>query len=134
MPPTAEDQKKADEQKRLAERQEQDRRDQTSAASGAQAVADAVKRVADAAVAETQRSRTAALAGDFSVSGSPGGRFTIRGNGFTGGGTVSLNGAQLVTDEWGDELVRGKLPADAKSGEVVVKIDESTEKRAYLKL
>jgi hypothetical protein len=133
MPPTAEDQKK-DDLKAASERQERDRAAQQSAVGGAQAVADAVKRVADEAVAAAQRAGTAGPVGNFVISGSPGGRFTIRGDGFTGSGTVSLNGVQLVTDEWGGQLIRGKLPADAKSGEVVVKIDESTEKRGYLKV
>jgi hypothetical protein len=133
MPPTAEDQKK-DDLKRAADQQDRDRIAQQSAVGGAQAVADAVKRVADEAVFAAQRAGTIRPAGDFAVTGSPGGRFTIRGNGFTGSGTVSLNGVQLQTDEWGGQLIRGKLPSDAKSGEVVVKIDETNQKRGYLKV
>lgn len=153
--PTAEEQKAAEEAKARAtaasksaeqikrEQEESDRqrRDQQSAVSGAQAVADAVKRVADEAVRSAQTAHATGSAGDFTISGSPGGRFTIRGDGFTGSGTVLLQGQtghpggrQLSTDEWGGQLIRGKLPVGVTSGEVVVRIDEKTEKRGYLKV
>lgn len=127
MPPAADEQKKA-------EQQEQLKRDHSSQVSGAESVADAVKRVADEAVAAAKRATPNAPGGDFTVSGTPGGRFTIRGNGFTGSGTVLIGGKQVFTDEWGGQLIRGKLPADAKSGEVVVWIDEKTQQRGYLKV
>ena len=112
---------------------EQQRRDASSSVEGARSVAEAVKRVADAAVAEAQKVKIE-RAGDFEIGGHPGGRFTIRGNGFTGSGTVLLGGKALPTDEWGGQLIRGKLPADAKSGEVIVWIDEKTQQRGYLKV
>lgn len=125
MTTTAEDQ---------AKRAEQASRDASSAVVGAQAVADAVKKAADASVTAARAAKAAGPEGDFAVSGMPGGRFTIRGDGFSSGGTVLLNGKQLFTDEWGGQLIRGRLPSDAKSGEVVVWIDEKTQKRGYLKL
>jgi hypothetical protein len=127
MPPTAAEEKvKADEQAA--------RRDQAAATSGAQAVADAVKKVADDAVAAAKGARASGPEGDFVISGTPGGRFTIRGDGFTASGTVLLAGKQLETHEWGDELIVGKLPSDAKSGEVTVWIDQDTQKKGYLKV
>lgn len=112
-----------------------------AAVGGAQAVADAVKRVADEAVKTAQTTRTTGSVGDFTISGSPGGRFTIRGDGFSSGGTVLLqgqaghpNGLQLATDEWGGQFIRGRLPAGVTSGEVVVRIDEKTQKTGYLKV
>ena len=126
---------KPEDLKQAHEQQEKARAVHKSEVSGAQSVAEAVKRVADGAVAAAQRAgQSGPVVGNFVVSGSPGGRFTIRGDGFTGSGTVSLNGVQLVTDEWGGQLIRGKLPADAKSGEVVVRIDEKTEQRGYLRV
>lgn len=123
--PTAEEKAKAEEQQK---------RDAASAAVGAEAVAEAVKKAADAAVVGARSARGAAASGDFVVSGNAGGRFTIRGNGFTASGTVTLNGKQLNTTAWGNEQIEGHLPADAKSGEIVVWIDDKTQKRAYLGL
>lgn len=117
-----------------AKAEEAAKRDAASAAVGAQAVADAVKKAADDAAAAAKGAKASGPAGDFVVSGTKGGRFVIRGNGFTASGTVLLNGVQLPTTEWGNERIEGKVPADAKSGEVVVWIDKDTQKRAYLNL
>jgi hypothetical protein len=117
-----------------AKAEEQARRDASAAATGAQAVADAVKKVADDAAAAAKTAKAVAESFDFRISGTPGGRFRIEGAGFTGSGTVLLNGKQLETTEWGGELISGKLPADAKSGEVVVWIDDKTQRRGYLKV
>lgn len=61
------------------------------------------------------------------VTGNSGGKFEIRGDGFTASGTVLLNGKQLETLEWGDEYIRGKLPADLPAGDhqVTVWIDQT---------
>jgi hypothetical protein len=126
MPPTT-----AEEQARQAER---DRQAQSQAVAGAQAVADAVKKVADDAVAGAKAARASGPEGDFVVTGVPGGRFTIRGKGFTASGSVLMGGNALKTLEWGNEYIRGELPANAKSGEVVVQIDEKTQQRGYLKV
>jgi hypothetical protein len=99
-----------------------------SEATGAQLVADAVKRVADAAVAEIQKAPKAP-GGDFVVSGSAGGKFTIRGTGLGTNGVVKLNGVQLATQEWGSTFIQGTLPADARAGELVVHVDDKTTKR-----
>lgn len=105
------------------------------ATEAATAVADAVKRVADAAVAEVSKVKTVA-GGDFVVSGHAGGRIIIDGPAASFGtnGTVKLNGVQIRTREWGAQHIVGELPADAVSGEVVVHVDEKTQKRAYLNL
>ena len=110
------------------------RRDAASAAVGAQAVADAVKKAADVAAAAAQGAQRSADVGDFAVSGTPGGRFTLRGNGFGASGTVLLAGKQLETTEWGAQYIRGKLPADAKSGEIIVWVDPQTQQRGYLQV
>lgn len=123
----------AEEQARQQQQQERDRQAASHAVAGAQAVADAVKRVADDAVQGARGARASALEGNFLVSGTPGGRFTIRGNGFTGSGTVLLNGKQLETTEWSNERIAGKLPSDARPGEVVVVVDETKQFRAPLR-
>lgn len=101
----------------------------------ARSVSELVKRVADAAVAEISKVRTVDK-GDFVSSGTAGGRFNIDGpvGSFGTNGTVTLNGVQLVTRGWGSMHIEGTLPADAKSGELVVHIDDVTSKRGLLTL
>lgn len=100
---------------------------------GARSVADAVRRVADAAVAEIQKVSTVDK-GDFVSSGTAGGRFNIDGpvGSFGTNGTVTLNGVQLETRGWGSMHIEGVLPKDAKSGELVVHIDAETTRRGLL--
>jgi hypothetical protein len=107
-----------------------------SAVVGAQSVADAVKRVADAAVAEVHK--TTPVAEVEFIAHSTGKGFELVGFGgaksFSSNGTVKLNGAQLYVREWGTTRIIGDLPADARSGEIVVHIDDKTSRRAYLKI
>lgn len=103
------------------------------AATGAQSVAEAVKRVADAAVAEVQRTAPE-LAGDFVIVGTAGSKFQIRGAGFSTGGTVTVNGKMAHTTGWGATRIEGTLPDGAKRGDVVVvTIDKDTQQRGYLR-
>lgn len=105
--------------------------------SGAQAVADAVKRVADAAVAEIAKVKPASdKPSDFLATGVAGGRFMLDGPVGTFGpsGTVKLNGAQLQTREWSSQRVVGDLPQGAKSGTIEVYVDANTVRRSYLTL
>lgn len=106
-----------------------------AAAEAATSVADAVKRVADAAVAEVQKSRATGGDGDFIFSGTPGGRFRIDGpvGSFSTNGTVKLNGVQLHTRAWSSMRIEGDLPAGSQPGEVTVAIDEKTVRRGYAK-
>lgn len=100
-------------------------------AAGEVAVADAVKCVADAAVAEVTKTAPE-VAGDFIITGSP--RFEIRGAGFSTGGTVSVNGKQAHTTGWGSMKIEGVLPEGAKPGDVVeVIVDKDTRQRAILR-
>lgn len=104
-----------------------------NAATGAQSVAEAVKRVADAAVAEVQRTAPV-RAGDFLIAGSAGSRFEIRGAGFSTGGTVTVNGRLVHTTGWGATRIEGVLPDGVKPGdEVVVIVDADTQQRGYLR-
>lgn len=103
--------------------------DRVAGAVGAEAVALAVKRVADAAVAEVQKDRTP-YAHDFAVS-TNGKHFRIRGAGFRASGTVFLNGAAARTTAWGNENIEGFFPDGAQPGEVVVQIDPETAQRGY---
>lgn len=103
-----------------------------AATTGAQAVADAVKRVADAAVAEASKSSVKAP-GDFIFTGTLGGRFDIHGSGFGANGTVKVGGVQVHTVGWSANHIEGRLPSGVSSGEVVVQIDENTSQRGYFK-
>lgn len=107
--------------------------DQNAAVTGARAVAAAVSKVADAAVAEVSKTPSAALP-DIFVSGSAGGGFEVRGTGLGSSGVVTLNGQQVRTTEWSTLKIAGILPAEAKSGELVVHIDDKTTKSGQLKL
>jgi hypothetical protein len=110
-----------------------ERKSADDARSGAQAVADAVTKVAQAAVeaAKGAQPRDAGL--DFDASGSAGGQFTLDGEGFGASGTVLLSGTQqLFTREWSTTHIAGDLPADAKSGPVAVHVDDKTVKRGFL--
>jgi hypothetical protein len=89
-----------------------------TAADGAKAVADAVTQVANAAVAAVQK--TASAPKPLDVSGSPGGAFSIHGSGFGSSGTLTIAGRQVKTTAWGDNRIKGTLPADIASGEVVI--------------
>lgn len=111
--------------------------ERAAAATGAQAVADAVTKVAQAAV-DAARSATGSDVGlDFVTRGQPGGTFhlyTKSGPIFSDSGTVFVNGKPQKTLEWGATYIRGVLDAGVKSGEVTVPIDAQTVRRGYLKV
>lgn len=87
---------------------------------GAQSVAEAVKRVADAAVAAVHKSSVSSVASDFTVTGSGGGRFTIDGKGFSTGGTVTVGGKPVKTVGWGSTRIEGEFPEGVQPGQIVV--------------
>ena len=122
-PATAEDRARDDRQKN----------DGISAATGAQAVADAVKRVADAAVNEVSKIAPDKEY-DFRIVASPGGKFRIDGHGFSTGGSVLFGKTAAKTTGWGATKIEGIVPEGAKTGEVVVWVDEQTQFRGYLKV
>jgi hypothetical protein len=106
---------------------------QQTSATGAQAVADAVKRVADAAVAAVHQV-PAEQDYDFKIAGAPGSTFRIDGAGFSTGGSVLFGGIAAKTTGWGATKIEGIIPAGAKTGEVVVWVDEHTQFRGHLKV
>ena len=124
MAPTVEEKAKAEEKATV---------EKTAAVTGAQAVADAVTKVANEAVAAAKAAAGSTVP-DVVVTGTPGGKFEIRGDGFSSGGSVLIGGVAQHTDEWGAQYIRGKLDANVKSGEVVVQIDKDTKKVGYLKV
>lgn len=97
----------------------------------AQSVAEAVKKVADAAVAAVQKSKVVGRQSDFTFSGTPGGRFRIDGAGFSTGGTLTVGGRPVATTGWGSTHIEGTLPADVPAGEVVVQVDEKTRQTGH---
>lgn len=101
----------------------------------ATSVADAVRRVADAAVAEVQRTAPASNQDlDFTFSGSPNGGFVITGPGnFSSSGSVQINGVHADTIAWSTSRIEGRMPAGVTSGEVLVIIDADTVRRGYYK-
>lgn len=121
----------AEEKVKTAEKNQTER---SAALTGAQAVADLVSQVAKRAVDEIGRSPAADEQFDFTITGVPGGTFHIRGDGFTASGSVLIGGRAQQTFEWGDEYIRGRLDDNVKSGEVIVQIDKSTQRRGYLKV
>jgi hypothetical protein len=103
---------------------------------GATSIAEAVKRVADAAVAEIQKKGGDTGPSDFHVTGSPGGRIVLEGPVGTFGpsGTVKIGNTQINTREWSSQRIVGDLPAGMTSGVVEVWIDAKTVRRGYLKV
>lgn len=123
MPPVVDEKDKAAADKKAADAAKAEA-SRAGANEAAQSVADAVKRVADAAVAEVQKTTPVAQQ-DFSFDSRPGvptGRFTIRGKGFSSGGTVLIGGAQALTTEWGNEYIAGRMPEGVKTGPISVEV------------
>jgi hypothetical protein len=115
-----------------AEQAEKARLEKGAAVTGAQGVADAVKKVADAAV--TAARQVSVPLPELRIAGVAGGKFQIRGSGFGASGTVTFGGVQVKTIGWSSTEISGLLPADVKSGEVVVHVDDKTSKRGQFKL
>lgn len=117
--------------------QEKETQDRAAAVVGAEAVAESIKKAADAAVEGARRGSAVPPIGDFTVTGSPGGRFELRAKSgpiFSSSGSVFVNGRPQHIDEWGADYIRGKFDADVASGEVVVPIDEKVRRVGYLKV
>ena len=95
--------------------------EKATATSGATSVAEAVKRVADAAVAAVQKVEPVTEQ-PFLFVGAANGRFTIRGSGFSAGGVVRINGQQAETLEWGNTLIVGRVPGAVRAGKVTVEV------------
>lgn len=131
MPPV-DQQKTVAEEKLTAEKE--------AAVSGAQAVADAVGKVAQAAVDQARGVRTREAPRDLTITGTPGGTFHLRSTathasgGFSTGGSVLIGGKAQQTYEWGALYIRGRLDPDVQSGEVVVQIDAQTRRTGYLRV
>ena len=108
---------------------------QASAVEAARSVAEAVTRVADAAVAEVSKTKVEEDDSDFVFVGTPGGHFHISGpwGKFSTNGTVLLNGQQLHAYAWSSGRIDGNLPADAKAGDVVVVVDDKTRFKGKFK-
>lgn len=106
----------------------------SAAVAGAQAVADAVRKVADAAVSAVHATELRASGpSDFVFVGSPGGKFRINGRNLGTGGVVRLNGVQLNTVGWGATNIEGTLPGGAQPGQVTVEIDSQTTQTGQYK-
>lgn len=107
----------------------------TGSVSGAESVADAVKRVADAAVAEVQKTSAALLETDFRVSGTANGNFEIvsHGKNLGSSGTVQFNGVDAKTTEWSTTRIKGTVPAGMHDADVVVHVDDQTNYSARFK-
>lgn len=102
--------------------------------AGAEAVAAAVNKVADAAVNEIKKTPATDVKPDLVASGVAGGKIRIIGTGFGSSGTVLLNGMGVRTNGWSTTSIEGVLPADAKSGVLEVVVDPETVRRGYLTL
>lgn len=109
------------------------RQTRSASVEGAQSVAEAVKRVADAAVAAAQRVQPTDTDLDFDFSGTPGGTFTIDGYNLSSGGVVRISGVQAHTREWSTSRIVGDMPANVYPGIVEVVIDENTIRRGRYK-
>ncbi|MFI5222656.1 MAG: hypothetical protein ACHQX3_00175 [Nitrospirales bacterium] len=105
-------------------------KERAAAATGAAAVAEAVKKVAEAAVAEVQKTPSAAVEGDLKATGTPGGSLEIVANPgvkFGSSGTATVAGHQVATTEWSVDRIVGKMPSGVIEGEVVVHVDDKTK-------
>lgn len=100
---------------------------------GARSVVDAIKSVADDALAQAARVKSGPKP-ELTAAGTVGGKITVIGEGFGPSGTLFLNGAVVKTNGWSTRRIEGTLPADARSGEVVVWVDPDTQRRGYLTL
>lgn len=87
----------------------------TDADLRAQAEQDAIKRATDGQ--------------PFVFAGRPNQAFTIRGNGFGASGTLRIGDTQVLTSAWGNNVIRGVMPADAKPGDVVINPGMPNEQR-----
>lgn len=127
----AEAAKKAEADKKEREVHQKDSKERAAAAQGAESVAQAVKKFADAAVHAVQVSPLAMVEGDFRASGSPGGSLEIvayHGNNLGSSGTVTVAAKQATTTEWSTQRIFGKVPPEGKTGdEVVVHVDDKTK-------
>ena len=100
----------------------------TAAVIGAQAVADAVAKVATAAVAEVQKTKFAPEDNRIVITGTPGGRFELRGDGFGSSGSLLIGGKQARTTAWGTMRIEGWLPEGITDGdELVIWISKETQ-------
>jgi hypothetical protein len=103
------------------------------AVEGAQSVAEAVKRVADAVISDVQ-SKDIGFLPEVLVSGGTkkGNQFELRGEGFGTNGTLKVGGHQVKTTEWGPQHIVAELPADVKDGDAVtIIVDDKTTKTGY---
>lgn len=106
----------------------------SAANEGAKSVAEAVKKVADAAVAAVAKTSTGPTY-DFDVAVTPGGKFQIDGAGFGIGGTVIIGGHQAETHGWSAQRIEGKAPGGISGEvEVVVNIDDKTKQTAKVRV
>lgn len=119
------DDKKADAHDRTVKR--------AASSEAAQSVAEAVKRVADAAVAAVSHVDVGPLP-ELTASGVAGGRITINGSGFGPSGTVTVGGAQIKTLGWSTTRIEGLLHDGVHGGEVCVHVDDKTVRRGMVTL
>ena len=106
------------------------------AQEGATSVAEAVKRVADAAVAEIQKVNSGEKP-ELSAVGSAGGKVTVERliteASFGTSGTLKIGGHQIHTRDWSTQRIVGDLPANVASGaEVIVQVDDKVSRRGKL--
>lgn len=130
---TAEDRSKV----QTRESVERENVERSAAVAGAQAVADSVKRAADAAIEGAKAQSLVGVPGDFLVTGTAGGRFELRAKAgpiFSSSGSVFVGGRPQTIHEWGADYIRGRFDDGVKTGdEVVVPIDEKTKRVGYVK-
>lgn len=97
-------------------------RDAEKALAEAKAELEKVGVTAETSAEDDAKRAAAAGAGKTAVaSGRAGGIFNIDGEGFGSDGTVMMNGRVLEVTRWADHSIKGRLPADIGSGEMVIK-------------
>ncbi len=109
-------------------------------------VADAQKALADAEAELAKTGATKATTADEDkkaaavkseakpvvVSGRIGGAFSIDGEGFgNAGGTLMIGGRVIPTTRWNDRSIKGQLPADLGSGEIVLTTAAGVQKGVW---
>lgn len=64
------------------------------------------------------------------LAGQPGTMFSIRGSGFGNDkGRLTVSGRQIEVSKWTDESIKGTLPTDIESGEIVLRTADGVERK-----
>ena len=67
----------------------------------------------------------------FMLVGRAGGPFSIEGIGFGTKGKLTIGGRVIPTTRWIDRSIKGMLPQDIDSGEIIIQTEEGNRRSTY---